>query len=161
MALNDYSSMEQEIRNTPEPKVLPKGKEVKARIIRVQIGISDKDAYSGARWIRFLVDIPDDLMVKEFGFFCWDPLTNKNIADPKIVSHNQDSFNRITKCFKIDLTKPFDWETDIVGKTGWIITGQKDDPEYGIQNTVSKFITGQGNVQAPGATATDDNEVPF
>ena len=50
MSLSDYSSMEQEIRNAPEPKVLPKGSEVKARIISVNTGVSEKQKSYGARW---------------------------------------------------------------------------------------------------------------
>ena len=42
MGLSDYSNMEKEITNAPELKVLEKGREVKARIVSVKTGTSEK-----------------------------------------------------------------------------------------------------------------------
>lgn len=150
MGLSDYSSMEQEIRDAPEMKVLPRGREVQARIISVNTGISDKN---GARWYSPLVDVPEDPYVKEFNFFMWDPLDSAKL-DPKQAARNRDQFNRFTKCFKIDLSKPFSWEDDLPGKLGWIITGIQHDDEYGDKNTVSKFVTGPQ--ASPGKAANSD-----
>ena len=93
MSLSDYSSMEQEIRNAPEPKVLPKGSEVKARIISVNTGVSEKQKSYGARWYMPLFDVPDDPIVKEFNTFIWDPLDHGKI-DPKQAARNADIFNK-------------------------------------------------------------------
>jgi len=154
MGLSDYSSMEQEIRSTPEMKTLPRGAETKVRIVSVNSGISDKDGSQGARWFMPTFDCPDDPYVKEFNTFMWDPLTYNNIADPKKVARSKDQFNRFTKCFKIDLSKPFSWEDDLPGKIGWIIVGVQSDDQYGDKNTVSKFVIGpQG---APAATKGTD-----
>ena len=43
MAMSDYSDLEKEIGGAPEPKMLPAGSEVKARIISVRSGVSDKN----------------------------------------------------------------------------------------------------------------------
>jgi len=43
MSLVDYTDMEKEISGAPEPKLLPTGTEVKARIVAVNTGISDKN----------------------------------------------------------------------------------------------------------------------
>lgn len=147
MSLSDYSSMEQEIRNAPEPKVLPKGSEVKARIISVNTGVSEKQKSYGARWYMPLFDVPDDPMVKEFNTFIWDPLDHGKI-DPKQAARNADIFNKFTRCFKIDLSKPFSWTDDLPNKTGWVILGQVDDPQYGLKNTISSYVTGPRNAGA-------------
>lgn len=156
MGLTDYSDMEGEIKNAPEPKILPKGKEVKARIVSVRTGVSDKN---GATWYTPVLDIPDDPMVKEFSFFIWDPKDGDKI-DPKQKARNLDQFNKFTKCFGIDLSKPFDWESDLAGKKGWVITGIQSDAQYGDKNTVSKFVTGPAG--KPGQAADEDTEdTPF
>lgn len=161
MSLTDYSSMEGEIRNAPEPKILPKGKEVKVRIIQVRSGISEKEASNGARWYSPVMDVPDDPMVKEFNTFLWDPLTQDKLSDPKQKARNLDTFKKFIQCFKIDLSKPFDWETDLVGKTGWIITGIQTDDQYGDKNTVSKYVTGPAGAPGKSAAAATDEEPGF
>jgi hypothetical protein len=156
MSLSDYSSKEKEIRSTPEMKILPKGSEVHARITFVAEGISDKEDYNGAKWLRFTFDVPDDPMVKEFGDFLWDPLTEDKILNQKTVQRNRDKFNRFTKCFGIDLSKPFSWGDDIPGKMGWVILGQQED-DYGLKNNVTKYVLGQGAQQATSL----DEDAPF
>jgi len=41
--LVDYSDLEKTLENLPEPKILPKGTEIKARIIKVVEGVSEKE----------------------------------------------------------------------------------------------------------------------
>ena len=46
MSLTDYSDLEQRIKDAPEPKILPVGSEVKARVVSVKSGISDKQQFA-------------------------------------------------------------------------------------------------------------------
>ena len=63
--LTDYSDLEKEIEEAPEPKYLPAGTEVKARIVSVNSGV-DKNGFD---YHMPLFDIPDDPMVIMFSDF--------------------------------------------------------------------------------------------
>ena len=139
MSLTDYSDIEKDIANAEEPKILPRGTEVKARIIAVRTGVSDKN---GATWYQPVFDVPDEPMVQEFNAFFWD-LADRDKIEEKQVAHNMSAFKNFAKAFGIDYSKPFDWEEDLVGKEGWVILGVKKSDEYGDQNTVSKYVTGK------------------
>jgi len=136
MALTDYSDLEQEIKDAPEPKVLPAGSEVKARIINVRSGISDKN---DARWYSPVFDVPDDPMVVEFNAFFWE-LADRDKLTPKEVQRGIYQFGRFAECFGLDYSRPFSWEDDLNGLEGWIILGLKKSEDYGDQNTIKKYM---------------------
>jgi len=136
MSLVDYTDLEKEITDAPEPKVLPRGTEVKARIINVREGISDKN---GARWYQPVFDVPDDPMVIEFNDFFWD-LADRDKLDPKQAQRALYQFKQFASAFGIDYSKPFSWTDDLVGLEGWLIVGVRKDDEYGDKNTVSKYV---------------------
>ena len=136
MALTDYSDLEQQIKDAPEPKVLPAGSEVKARIINVRSGISDKN---DARWYSPVFDVPDDPMVVEFNAFFWE-LADRDKLTPKETQRGIYQFGRFAECFGIDYSRPFSWEDDLNGLEGWVILGLKKSEEYGDQNIIKKFV---------------------
>ena len=136
--LSDYSDLENEIVESEEPKILPRGAEVKARIIKVNAGVSDKN---GARWYMPVFDVPDDPMVMEFKDFFWE-LSDKDKIDPKQFQRSLNKFKRFASSFDLDFTRPFDWEDDLIDLSGYIITGIKKDDEYGDQNSVAKYVVG-------------------
>ena len=160
MGLTDYSSMESEIRNAPEPKVLPKGKEVKARIVSVSSGNSEK--YGGALWHNVTFDVPSDPTIREFKMFQWDPVDRDRViaVDAQQWSRALDQFNKFTKCFGIDLSKPFDWESDLPGKTGWVIGGNPTSDDYGDKGTIGKFVVSPPAAGGKAAAGTSD-DIPF
>jgi hypothetical protein len=153
MGLTDYSDLEKEVTNAPAPKILPKGSEVKARIIGVNTGRSAKN--SDCLWFSPRFDVPSDPMVVEFNTFFWDLIEAKTKVDPKQVERNKYSFSQFVKAFGIDLTKPFDWEVDLPGKTGYVQVGIQHNEQYGDQNTVSKFVAGAAG-NAAGVASGDD-----
>lgn len=136
MSLADYSSIEKEISDAPEPIILPKGSEVKARIIAVRSGISDKN---DAQWYQPVFDIPDEPLAKEFNDFFWD-LSDCNKLEEKSALNAMRKFKNFANAFDLDYSKPFSWEDDLVGLEGWVILGVKKSDEYGDQNTVSKYL---------------------
>ncbi len=142
MSLSDYSDLEKEISSAPEPKTLPRGAEVRARIIAVRTGVSDKN---GATWYQPVFDVPDDPMVSEFNAFFWD-LSDRDKLDAKQAARNMNAFKNFAAAFHLDYSKPFSWEDDLVGLTGWVILGIKKSDEYGDQNTVSKYVAGHPHV---------------
>jgi hypothetical protein len=167
MALTDYSELEKEIADAPEPKTLPRGSEVKARIIAVRSGISDKN---GCTWYQPVFDIPDDPMVVEFNAFFWDLAEAKEKLEPKQVMRNTNSFKNFAAAFELDYSRPFDWEEDLNGLEGWVILGFKKDDEFGDKNTVAKYVAGKhGPAHSTGAVRSDyikqsagrDDGIPF
>ena len=138
MSMSDYSDLEKEISEAPEPKILPKGTEVKARIITVNSGISEKN---DAQWYSVVFDVPAEVLCPSFSDFFWD-LSDKEKIDPKQYQQGLRSFRTFAEAFGIDYGRPFSWEDDFPGLEGWVILGVRKDKtgEYPDQNTVSKYI---------------------
>jgi hypothetical protein len=134
--LADYTDLEKEIAEAPEPKTLPRGSEVKARIVSVRSGISDKN---DAQWYQPVFDVPSDPLVNEFNDFFWD-LADRNKLDPKGAARSLTKFKNFAAAFDLDYSRPFDWVEDLVGLEGWVILGVKKSDEYGDQNTISKYV---------------------
>lgn len=159
MALTDYSSMEKEIKDAPEPTAIKKGTEVKARIIGVRTGEVEKEGdYTGWAYFSVSFDAPDEPLAKEFSDFFWD-LSNRNVMSKKQFQAALRKFRQFAEAFDIDYSKPFDLEDDFDGKVGWLITGKpKESDEYGLQTTVSKYVSapGRGNASPYGG-----DDLPF
>jgi hypothetical protein len=156
--------MEQEIRNAPKPHILPKGAEVKVRIIRVALGQSTKEGSEGAKWFMPHFDVPADLMAKEFNTFLWDPLTSSKLSNPKSIASCKSNFDNFTRCFGIDLSKPLDLELDLPGLEGWVIVGVSPDEGFGEKNFISRYVTGSSNASRPQTQASgpiNPSDIPF
>lgn len=138
MSLVDYTDMEKEISGAPEPKMLPTGSEVKARIINIRTGISDKN---DCRWYMPTFDVPSDPMVIEFNDFFWD--LDREKLDDKAYQRALYKFKTFADAFGIDYSRPFSWEDDLPGKEGWIIVGIRKSDEFGDQNSVKKYVAGK------------------
>ena len=139
MALTDYSDIEEEIKDAPEPKILPRGSEVKARIISMNSGVSDKNE---CQWYMPIFDVPSDPLVLEFNDFFWD-LADRDKLDAKQAARALTKFKNFAAAFDLDFSRPFEWETDLIGLEGWVILGIKKDDEFGDKNSISKFVTGR------------------
>jgi len=137
--LADYTDLEQEIKDAPEPKVLPRGSEVRARIVGVREGVSEKN---NCQWYQPILDVPDDPLVSEFNDFFWD-LADRDKLDAKQAARALTKFKNFAAAFDLDFSKPFEWESDLIGLEGWVILGVKKSDEYGDQNTINKFVTGR------------------
>ena len=135
MSLTDYSDLEQEIKDAPEPKVLPAGTEVKARIISVRSGISDKN---DCTWYQPVFDVPDDPMVIEFNDFFWQ--LDREALSGKQFARALSDFQKFAQAIDLDYSRPFDWEEDLIGLECWMILGVKKDDTYGDGNTVKKYV---------------------
>jgi len=138
MSLIDYSDMEKEIEESQDPIVLPKGSEVKFRIIDVQTGTSDKN---DCDWYAPIFDVPDQPLVKEFRDFFW--VLDKKKLTPKQYAYGLNDFKKFKKCIGLNISKPFDPEDDLPGMEGWAILDTKKDDKYGEQNTIDKYIYGK------------------
>ena len=137
MSLVDYSALEGEISGAQEPKTLKAGEEVKARIIKINSGISAKN---DCKWFSVVFDVEDDPMIKEFSDFFWE--LDREKLDAKSYSRSLYQFQQFAAAFGLDYSRPFSWEDDMPGLSGWVIVGVKKSDEYGEQNTVKKYIAG-------------------
>lgn len=153
--LTDYSDLEKEIADAPELRTLPRGSEVKARIIAVRSGTSDKN---GCKWYQPVFDVPDDPLALEFNDFFWDLVDAKEFIEPKQYARNLNRFKNFATAFDIDFSRPFDWEEDLPGHMGWLILGFKKDDEFGDKNTVAKYVAGK---KAGRYMSKSDDEMPF
>ena len=153
MSLTDYSKLEVEIKNAPEPTVLKKGTEVKARIIAVRTGVTEKEDsdYYGISYFSVVFDTPDEPLAKEFSDFFWDlsDLENLKNVSEKAAAGALRHFRSFAEAFGIDYSRPFNIEDDLPGKEGWLIVGIKKSDEYGDQNTVQKYLASGGAGSSP------------
>jgi len=133
--LTDYSDLEEEIMNAPEPIVLPRGSEVKLRIVNHVEGEGEFGI-----WHQLVFDVPSNPLVSEIRRFVNDPNDARN-AKERIRQKVNRNFGYFVKCFDIDISR-FDWD-DLISLEGWAILGVKKSDEYGYQNTISKFVTGK------------------
>ena len=141
MSLVDYSDIKDEIANAPEPKILRAGVEVKARIISVRTGTSDKNDCS---YFSPVFDVPTEPMVKEFSGFFWElTAENKGKLTVKQYERAKYEFGLFAKSFKVDYTRPLSWEDDLPGLEGYIIVGTTTSNEFGEQNNVKKYVAGK------------------
>ena len=140
MSLVDYTDLENDISGAPEPKILPRGSEVRARIIAVRSGVSDKN---NCQWYQTVFDVPNDPMVIEFNAFFWDLADAKGKIDDKQFQRALSQFRNFASAFNIDYSRPFSWEDNLLGLEGWMILGVKKDDEYGDSNTVKKYVVGK------------------
>lgn len=138
MSLVDYSDFKDDIENAQEPKVLAAGTEVKARIVSVRTGISDKN---DCPWFSPVFDVPSEPMVKEFNDFMWELNAEKLTA--KEFERAKYQFKSFATAFKIDYARPLSLEDDLPGKEGYLIVGVRKDDTYGEQNTVRKYVAGK------------------
>jgi len=138
MSLIDYSDLEQEIKEAPEPKTLAAGTQANARIISVRSGVSEKGEYDGCQWVNVSFDVPSEPMAKEFSDFFW--VLDKEKLPIKAFSRELYHSKSFFTAFDIDISRPFSWEDDLPGKTGDLIVGVKKSDEYGEQNTVKKYL---------------------
>lgn len=143
MSLSDYSDIEKEIKDAPEPQILPAGSEVKLRIVRVDTGVIEKeDSKSlGARFFNPLFDIPSEPLCPMFTDFFFE-IADKDKIDPSQYQKALPKFRQFAAAFGIDYSRPFSWTDDLDGKEGWGILGvTKDkDGQWPDKNNVKKYV---------------------
>lgn len=142
MTMSDYSDLEQEIRNAPDLRILPKDTEVRARIVSVQTGESDKtDSGMEARYFIVTFDVPSDPLCPMFSTFFWD-LEDKDKIGAKGYQDLIRALRDFSAAFGIDLGRPFSWEDDLPGLEGDVVLAVKKDKtgEYPDKNTIRKYI---------------------
>ena len=141
MSYTDYSKIEEEINNVPEKKILPAKTEARFRIIKVDDGVVEKEGsdYYGMKFKSITADLPEH-DAPMFNIFLWD--LDNEWADQNDYKDALRTFRDFANCIGLDYSRPFDWETDVVGKEGWAVFGIKKDKngEYPDKNQIMSYV---------------------
>jgi len=115
-----------------EPKAMPAG-EYKLRIVSAVMGV-DKNDHD---YFLPSFEIPSEPYSKSFTKFYGVPHEGMDAKQENAARFNLGAFKA---AFGIDDGKKFSMD-EILGLEGWAILGLgKEDPEFGVQNYIKKFI---------------------
>jgi hypothetical protein len=118
----------------PEPEVLDDGTEVKVRITSVR-DARTKDG--DVPYYRVTLEVPDNPLVKDFSYNVYRPYEGQSENQAHDTKYK---FQQFMRAFRMDMSRPFDPETDWISEEAWCIVSMKEDKEYGKQNQVRKWI---------------------
>jgi len=90
---------------------------------------------NGDPYLMPLFEIPDEPTSKPFSHYLGLPVDSMDDKTKNTVKWRLESFQR---CFGFSL-KGINI-SQLVGLEGWALLGVKDDPEYGEQNVIKKYI---------------------
>lgn len=122
-----------------EPTTVAGGEEYQIRIIDVK---TDENGdlpvnKNGNKYLMPLFEIPEEVGAKNFSHYV--PLPSSDM-DAKSANEVKYRLQQFLKCFGFDPANPPDDPEDLVGSEGYAILGEKNDPQYGDQNTIRRFI---------------------
>ena len=123
-----------DVNNTPDPTAVDEG-EHKIRIIECE-GI--KEDKNGNNYFMPRFEIPEEPTSKDFTYFIAMPNSS---MDAKEMNRTLAKLKNFGLAFGLDFSHEISFD-DLAGLEGWALLGRKDDPEYGPQNYIKKFITG-------------------
>lgn len=103
--------------------------------LRVISGVVAKDK-NNHPYFQPRFDVPAEPRAKDFTDFIRLPHSE---MDEKALNRAKWRLESFKKCFGIEGSR-IDLEQDLPGKMGWAILGVREDPEFGEQNTVRKYI---------------------
>lgn len=141
--MSDLLDLSNDMKDVQAPQILPAGTEAKLRIIRVKKGV-DKN---NVNYLMPLFEIdtgslpPGVRLTKDFSKYIPLPCaTLREAQGDKRYEQAKYDLSQFFAAFGFDFSRPFDPETAMLNKTGWAILGVQEDPNYGEQNTIQKWI---------------------
>lgn len=130
------SLLDIDVTDAQEPIAIPAGDEVKLRIVDCRKDVDKNDN----EYILPRFEVVDQPLAKDFTKYIGLPNTEMNEKQVLKAKWNLKSFYL---SFGIDSSKPVNPEEDFLGLEGWAILGLEDNPEYGEQNYIKKFVAGR------------------
>ena len=122
-----------------EPTTVSAGEEYRIRIIDIKTDDNGELPVNknGNRYLMPLFEIPEEVGAMNFSHYLGMPS-----ADMDAKSSNEAKYRvqQFLKCFGFDPDSPPDDPEELVGAEGYAILGLKNDPQYGDQNTIRRFI---------------------
>jgi len=127
------------LNDVVEPTTVPAGEEYQIRVIDMK---TDENGdlpinKNGNRYLMPMFEIPGEVGAKNFNHYIGLP--NEDM-DAKAANEAKYRLQQFLKCFGFDPSSPPDDPEDLVGAEGYAILGIKEDPNYGDQNTIKRFI---------------------
>lgn len=104
--------------------------------LRLLGGTIDRDK-NGNPYFMPRFDIPSEPNAKDFTDFIRLPHDG---MDEKQLNRAKWRLSSFKACFDIGENVKISLNEDLPGLTGWAIIGMKDDPEYGEQNNIRKYL---------------------
>lgn len=118
-----------------ELKSVPAG-EYQVRVVEATIGHSEK---TGGDYLKLRLELPGETLSKDLNHFMMFPTPQD---DPKKANNRKLAIRNAIQACGIDSSKGFNPQ-DLVGCTAWAILREEEDPEYGKQNSVKKWVAGK------------------
>ena len=124
---------EEQMDDVPVLKLAEVNEEYQIKIISIIKGTDKNDT----EYLMPFFEVADDPNIEEFSKYL--PLPDDEMSEKNRNRAKRD-LNDFADCFGFSWTSRVELD-DLKGETGWAILGRsKDDAEYGIQNTIKKFI---------------------
>lgn len=130
------SLLDVDVSDAQEPIAVPAGTEAKLRIIGCNFDKNKNDE----DYILPRFEIVGEPLAKDFTKYLGIPHTG---MDEKQLARAKWALKSFYDCFGIDSSKKLNPEEDFIGLEGWAILGLENNPEYGEQNYIKKFVAGK------------------
>jgi len=127
--------------NIPELHTVPAG-EVKLRIIDggKEFKYSEK---KNLNYVIIRLELTEDPGALDVTHMFWIPDKDKMDEKEYIRSiSGKTGMRPFYKAFDIDASSGIKFGDDLIGKEGWAIVKDVEDPEYGPSNKITRFVTG-------------------
>jgi hypothetical protein len=129
------SFLGQDFENVQEPKSVKEG-EYQLRVMDCQTKTSTK---TGGEYISLRLEVIGEEAAKDINHTLMLPASND---DAKKKNNRLFAIQSFLKACGLDPASTNN-VNEVIGCNCWAILKEKEDPEYGMQNTVAKFVVGK------------------
>ena len=136
------SFLDLNLNDVPDLKALEDG-EYELRLTDVELRTVNNSAstYNGAQFLLLKFDVPSEPDSKGVTHTLFLP---REVDDDKQKNARLRQLKAFCDAFDVDYTKGIDIdEMKASGATGWALLKMEEDPEYGEQNRIRRFVVGQ------------------
>lgn len=119
--------------DTYEPVSMKPG-EYQLRILNATLETQKKEPYG--KYLSFALEIPSEPKSKNIYHVMMLPTTKD---DEKKANNRKLAMLNFFKAFDIDVSSGLNLQA-CIGRTGWAILEEEDDPEYGTRNRLKKVV---------------------
>jgi len=124
------------VDDTWAPEVYPDNTEAQIRIVSAEKHTSDRTGNKSAH-VKF--DDPSNFKIEYIHIYMGLPASDD---DEKTSNNKRRRIKEFYSCFDIAPGPGgVNLETDLPGKTGYVILGVEDDAQYGQRNVIKKFVS--------------------
>lgn len=132
----EQSFIDISLADTPELSALPEGE------YRVQVTDAEMSTNkSGGKYVLLRLEVPNEPTSKDFTHYLGLPSDDDT---EKQVIKRKNRIKETMEALGYDYAAQGGIDVDaLVGLEGWAHLGESQDPEYGTQNSVRKWVKGQ------------------